>query len=165
MKYQTLNTIIETLTSKTSALSTTDFKEGFLASDFIKKAIEISTTTLKEYKKFAASVDVPDLAKYVMREFDTMLATDQKAVKTALEFCSGKHVVNLPQNIVLSYNDIKNKTENYQQFYNDTLNGIKAETERNAKDIVLNNLYDLKSSLQTVQDRLENYDNKIADAF
>ena len=94
-----------------------------------------------------------------------MLKNNQNSMKIALDYSNGSTVVNLPLNIALSYNQAIHKDAEYQTMHDNLVAGIKAETERKAKESALNELHDLKFALTSVQDRLENYDNKIADAF
>ena len=165
MKYPVLQTIIDELTTRTNDLNCQDIVENFLATNFIKKVLEITTDTMKNFKKFCQTFTDINIKKYLDKEFEFMLKNNQDDMKLAIEYANGNKNIDIPLNLHLSYNQLKNKTEQYEIVYDDLLLNLKNETERKAKDAAINELHDLKFYLTNVQERLENYENKIVDAF
>ena len=165
MKYKILDEIITKLTNQTTDLNSEDLHQDFPANDFLKKVIEISTAIIKDLKKFNSTIENNDLKKYLARELDKIILDNQNTVKLAIDYMKGNQVLDLPLNINLTYNQAKTKSVEFEMLCENIVENLKKTTESKSKDTALSLLYDLKFSLTNIQDRLENYDNKIADAF
>ena len=165
MKYKILDEILTNLTNKTTDLNGEDLHQYFSANDFLKKVIEISTATIKDLKKFCLTIENNDLKKYLSKEVDNILLENQNTVKLSIDYIKGNQVLDLPLNINLTYHQAKTKSDEFETLCENIVKELKKLTESKAKDTALSHLYDLKFILVNIQDRLENYDNKIADAF